>query len=137
MRSLTEHRIKKGEQAVRNSDDRHEVFFITQAGYIRREVVTPAELEERGYYWDDMNSNVFFEGATNPIDEIEWSVDDEWDEGEIDGFIPCDKWKQFRDTKAIEEALHRKTDRDIPWRMLLVLGLVALAALVITQGGFI
>jgi len=137
MRSLTQRRIDKGEKAVENSDERNEVFFITKSGYIRREVLTKEELHQNGYHWTEQSGDIFFEGATNPVKEIEWDPTEDWNEGSVEGFIPCTEWKRFRDQKAIDEAFHRKTERSIPWRMLLVLGLVALAALILTQGGFI
>jgi len=132
MGRLQSRRIKKGKQAIRNSDSVHEVILISDEGNVKIRYWDDSKLEERGYHSTPTNGNVYLEGHTNPVDELELPEDrdDFIKHGTIEGFIPCTEWKAFRDQKAISEAFNRKKSWDIPW-MWVIAGVTCLIVVMI------
>lgn len=108
------------------------IYFIGTQGNVWHESLTDSELEERDKI-PVTGNNLYFEDLANPIDRIEYDLEDVRDEGNLAGFIPDPQWRDFREQDFIDQAMNRKQDVEIPWRPLMVIGGLVVLAIVIFQ----
>lgn len=123
--------------------DTEEVYFFNDGQLFSYEFANSDLVDnhfvyrEQEYYWTPQNGDIYIEGYANPIERVEYDEEEEVKPESLEGFVPCKEWKNFRNQHALEQIFYRETDIDIPWRIVMVLGVVVAIILVANQMGFI
>lgn len=136
---LEKRRLQDSAKKIRESENVVQYFILKESGELSSKVTTKDKAKHKYGLHEPIQDQIFLEDSANSLKEINF----EYDNDEIvynnndNGFVPREEWKMTMDMKMLNQAFHKKKQIDIPWRPLIVVGIIVTMIVFITQMGII
>lgn len=136
---LEKKRLTDSAKKIRESENVVQYFILKEDGSLSSKVTTKDKAKHKYGLHEPIQDQIFLEDCANSLKEINF----EYDSDEIvynnnnNGFVPREEWKMTMDMEMLNQAFHKKTQFEVPWKPLIIVMAIVGLIVVVTQMGVI